>query len=84
MVAEWDKNSAGNVWLTPLLDFQVAHLHGIGVGLRLELRRDPAESRTDPIVAQIGMTVEQADSLIEFLQLQVDAIRFSRPQSPAN
>ena len=92
MPLEWDKNSAGNVWLTPLIRFQTADLHGLGVGLRLELATDPAaqssylpgESQTLGMVAQVAMSVDQTLELIAVLQLRVDAIRLARPQGPVH
>jgi len=84
MLSEWDKNSAGNIWLTPLVRFQVSHLHDIGVGLRLELSSSQAEQNNTPKVAQISMSVEQAQELIAVLQLQVDAILTAGPSGPMN
>jgi hypothetical protein len=74
MFNDWDKNSVGNITLSPLLGHQTAHLHEIGVGMRLELSSGPEAPQKVGIAPQVAMTVEQAQSLIEDLQSVVDLI----------
>jgi hypothetical protein len=78
MLAGWDKNEAGNIRLDPLVRFQTAHLHEIGVGLRLELSSGPGAPQTPGFVPQVAMSVEHAQSLIQELQKTVDYI-LTRP-----
>jgi hypothetical protein len=79
MTFEWNKNDAGNVSLTPLISFQTAELHGIGVGLRFELSRGPDESHKHALVVQVAMSVEQAIDLAETLQLRADHVLATLP-----
>jgi hypothetical protein len=84
MISEWDKNSAGNIRLTPLFSFEVAPLLGTGIGLRLELVQNRDQPQKDLAVVQLGMTVEQTKNLIEVLHLQIDALLAARPLGPTN
>jgi hypothetical protein len=84
MLNDWDKNSQGNIWLTPLRQYQTAQLHQTGIGLRLELAHNPDGPEKSPDIAQVAMTVEQAQELITDLQLAVDLILFGTRDGPAN
>lgn len=84
MIGDWDQNDAGNIRLDPLIDFQVAHLEEIGVGLRLELSSGQDESHKLEFVPQVALSVEAAQSLIHDLQLMVDYILTRRPEGPVN
>jgi len=84
MLNDWDKNDAGNIRLDPLIRYQTAHLHEMGVGLRLELSSDPNAPNTIGFAPQVAMSVEQAQSLIADLQLAVDYVLTRKSPSPAN
>lgn len=84
MLSEWDTNSAGSVWLTPLIRADAVHLHEVGVGLRLEVLSGPEESKRQITPFQVSMDAGQALDLIERLQLVVDYIRTRRPNAPTN
>lgn len=83
MVTEWDKNSAGNIALSPLLRFQIADFYGLQVGLRLEIQPSP-DSGESQTALQLSIEPEQALELARVLHLAVDHI-LTQPQSgPGN
>lgn len=84
MLNEWDKNDVGNIRLDPLIDYQMAHLHEIGVGLRLELSSGPGVPQTRGCVPQVSMSVETTQSLIQDLQTLVDYILTRKPEGPSH
>jgi hypothetical protein len=84
MLSEWDKNSAGNIRVAPVFSFEVAPLHGMAVGLRLELVQNLDQPQKDLTAVQLGMTVAQAEGLIDLLRLQIDALLVAHPDGPVN
>lgn len=84
MLTEWERDSEGNVALTPLIRAHTADLYGVGVGLRLEMSRSPGESNTDLTPVQTVLSVEQAEDLIVRLQLAIDHIRAQQTHGPKN
>lgn len=84
MLSEWDRNGAGNVALTPIFSMEIQPLLGTGIGLRLELVTNQDQPQKDLDVVQMGMTLDQAEKLIELLRLQIDALLANRPSGPVN
>jgi len=83
MTSEWDKNSAGNIALQALVNYEALDFYGIAVGLRLEISPGP-----DPdgprIFVQLSMDVDRAQDLANLLQMVVDHIQAQKPQAPTN
>lgn len=77
---DWDKNAAGLVVLSPLVDYQVASLMGMGCGLRLRLARPEDGPETPATAVQVGMSVHQAISLARDI-LKITEQLLEPPQS---
>lgn len=84
MVTEWDKNSAGNIALTPLVSIDAQVWDRRIVGLRLELSRSPAHGPEDPVAVQVGMSPGQALELLVRLQWCLENLEPSPPLSELN
>jgi len=70
----WDVNEAGNIIVFPLADFRAATMYGAGCLVRLEVSTRQTTPQKADTTFQVGMTVEQAKSLILVLQQMVDQI----------
>jgi hypothetical protein len=84
MLDEWERNSAGNVALTPIVSMEAQVWERRIVGLRLELSADPARGPEGPVAVQVGMSPEQAAHLMRLLQWCADHLEEPPPASQVN
>jgi hypothetical protein len=76
-LTEWERNSAGNVALTPLGTVETALIERRVVGVRFEL--SPTADHSDQphiglVAIQVGMTPEQTRDLVRLLQWNLDRL----------
>jgi hypothetical protein len=80
----WDTNEIGNITLSPLISYETATLAETGCGVRLILARPEDASGTGSLVAQMAMTVAQAEALVQDVQQMIDRLLGSRPTGRVN
>jgi hypothetical protein len=82
-LADWDKNDAGNVALTPLVSLEVDLIAGSIVGLRLEMSQSPDRTHTDLLAVQTCMSAVQAQDLMASLHWAIGEILSPPPSGQA-
>jgi hypothetical protein len=81
---DWEKNAQGNVIVNPLVDYQIAEIHGVGCLVRLELSDRADSPRTVSKSVQVGIDIDTASALARDLQKMVQQILSGRPDGQAN
>ena len=80
-IVEWDADSHSGLVLHSLVAHDTAMLLGNGCGLRLSLARRHSKQISETV--QVNLTVDQAQALINDLQLIVDWTRLSPAERKA-